>query len=273
MLFHRSPENRPTNLDRHKRLIKSMKQYGFISTFPIVCVRDDAGRLIVKDGQHRLMVAQSLGLAVWYVVADVDFDPAVISSAAYVWVPRDHALKFAASGLSAYQEGLDFAQAHGLPLTTAFMLLAGVTCFSNIASSFYEGTFKIKDRAWADAVAGIYAPLVGMAPKLRNARFIEACMAVCRVEDFDSKRLLQGAERCREKLVPYSTRDAYLEMVEAIYNFGRSKLVPLKNLAVMAMRSRSATHNEKIRKIGREKGNATQKARRASRQAQLGATA
>jgi hypothetical protein len=71
----------------------------------------------------------------------------------------------------------------------------------------------------------LYGPLVEMGPEMRNARFIEACMMVCRVKDFDGKRLLANAKRCRDKFASYSTKEAYLDMLEAVYNFGRAAKV------------------------------------------------
>jgi hypothetical protein len=127
--------------------------------------------------------------------------------------------------------------AHRLPITIAFSLLAGTTTFSNTQRSFLDGSYRVKDRAWADLVAAVYGPF-SASKHCRNARFIEACMAICRVENFDAQRLLQGLKRCQDKLASFSTRDAYLEMLEVIYNFGRKILFPLKNEAIMAMRSR-----------------------------------
>jgi ParB-like nuclease family protein len=247
-LFDRSTENRPLDVKRHKKLMDSMKRYGFLKCFPIVIVRDKDNRLIVRDGQHRLVIAETLGLPVYWVEEDVDFDVAVINCTAKTWVLRDYAQKHSANGLVSYQQGLEFADQHGLPVGTAFALLAGTTSFGNCQDPFVDGTFKIKDRAWADTVAGIYQPIVSMAPVLKSARFIEACMVVCRAKSFDPRRLLTGAERCREKLVPYSTKDAYLDMLEIIYNFGRKQLVGLKTEALMAMRERNAVEASKAKK-------------------------
>ncbi len=62
-IFHRhSDENRPLNLKWHKRLVESMKEYGFIRAYPIICFRDKDKRLIIKDGQHRAVIAEMLGL-------------------------------------------------------------------------------------------------------------------------------------------------------------------------------------------------------------------
>jgi hypothetical protein len=246
-LFQRSDENRPLDIKRHKKLRESLQKYGWLPEFPMVCIRDGKGNLIVKDGQHRLAIAETLGLTVYWIEATTDWDVALVNSTPKPWVLRDFAQKYAANGKTAYQEGIDFADLHHLPVGTAFALLAGTTSFTNCQVQFVDGDFKVKDRAWADAVAGIYAPIVMMAPPLKNARFIEACMAVCRVPDFDAKRLLACAERCREKLVPFSTRDAYLDMLETVYNFGRKQLVGLKSAAVMAMRERNIKHTPKKR--------------------------
>lgn len=239
MFHNNSGENRPLNLKGHKKLVESMKKYGFLQSFPIVVARDGQGRLVVKDGQHRLTIAESLGLPVYWVEDTANFDVAVVNSSAKVWIPRDYAMKYAANGISAYQEGLDFADRHHLPIGVAFGLLAGTVSFTNVEESFYSGAFKIKDKVYADVVASLYNTLVEMSPQVKSARMLEACMAVCRVPDFDAERLLSGARRCREKLVSYSTKDSYLEMLETLYNYGRNKLVGLRAEATMAMRRRS----------------------------------
>lgn len=241
-LFERhSNENRPLDIKKHRALVASMKLYGWLACFPMVVLRNaKGGPLIVKDGQHRLAIAESLGLAVHYVVDDSDFDVAVVNSAAKPWVIRDYAQKFAANGLKQYQEAIDFADNHGLPLGKAVALLSGTTDWGNVQSSFTQGIWKIKDRDWAEAVAGIYVPMVRLSPVMSNARFLDACMAVCRVDGFDADRMIANAGRCRHMLVAYSTRDAYLLMMEEVYNFGRQKLMGLKSAATEAMRDRCA---------------------------------
>lgn len=251
-MFARSSENRPLDMRKHRKLEQTMKEYGFIPDFPIVCRRDEKKHLIVKDGQHRLAVAESLGLPVYWTEGEIDFDVAKINSTAKIWTLKDYAQKWADNGIKSYHEGIEFAENNQLPLGTAFALLAGTTTYSNIDDQFMRGEFRVKDRQWADAVAAIYVPLAAMQPALKNARFIEACMAACRVDDFDKKRLLHNAERCRDRLIPYSTRDAYLDMLEEVYNFGRAKLVGLKAAATMVMRERNATVKAKKQKASRE---------------------
>jgi hypothetical protein len=239
-LFRRSSENRPVDMAKHRRLRASMEKRGFLRYFPILCKKGRGGNLVVIDGQHRLELAEQLGLPVFYIVVEDgdEIDAAELNATGVKWVVRDYVEKHAAAGLEDYVEAAHFAEAHGIPLTAAFSLLAGTVAYGNIDSVIKDGGFKIKDRQWADAVVGIYGPLRSIAPHLRGIRVIQACMRVCRVPGFDARRLLDGAKRCRDKLVAYSTVDAYMAMLEEIYNFGRKQLVPLKMSAEQVMRDR-----------------------------------
>lgn len=251
-LFKVDKENRPLVLPKHRKLKASMKQYGFLRSFPIVCVKNAAGELIVKDGQHRLAFAEELGLVVHYVVEDIDFDIAVVNSTATVWRPSDFAQMHAANGHEAYLDGLNFAERHKIPVGTAFALLAGTTTFKNIEASFQSGSFKIRDRDWADTVASTYSAIGRLSPAVKKKTFLDALMAACRVDGFSPDRLIAGAEKCREKLVSYGTREANLALLEELYNFGRKQLVPLKINAVQAMRDRSPYGMNESRKTKKQ---------------------
>lgn len=250
-LFRKNAENRPIHIDKHKKLVETMKKYGFLEYFPIVVIRDTDGNLIIKDGQHRHAIAEQLKLPVHFVEATVDFDIAEINSTSKVWGLRDYAEKFAENGKEAYRIGLEFVNTHGIQVGVAFSLLAGTTSFGNTSESFYAGTFKIKDLEWANQVASIYKQMVAMSPLIKNSRFLEACMACCRVPEFKPERLIRGAERCREKLVSLSTREAYLDMMESVYNFNARQLVGLKVQAMMVMKERNIVNKKKKEKMSR----------------------
>lgn len=238
-LFKFSDENRPLNLARHKRLRESMQAYGFLRSFPAVCVRSDNKELVVKDGQHRIAFAEELGLPVHYIVESVDFDVAKINCTPKSWTPRDYAEKYAKEGVGEYQEGLLFADRHQLPIGLAFAILADTNTFGNISRAFEEGRFAIKNRVLAEQIAAAYVNIIELDPAMKNVRFLQACIAACRVEGFSVGRLIEGAKHCRDKLVAYSTREAYLELMEEIYNFRRREKVPVKFAALQAMRDRT----------------------------------
>lgn len=239
-LFDRSAENRPVDLDKHKKLFASMTELGFMFEFPIV-VRQTSNGLIIEDGQHRFAVAQELGLPVYYVVTTADFDVAALSLTTKVWSPEDYAQKFAGQGIQDYARCIEFADKHKLPVAKAAAVLGGCCDYGNVKPLFITGKFRIKDEKWAVQVLNLYRPLVQLSAEVKNMRLMEACMGVCRVKGFDAERLLKSAATCREKLVSYSTKEAFLEMLEEIYNFRKRPRVALKVEAENAMRDRNPT--------------------------------
>jgi hypothetical protein len=238
-------DNRPLDTREHRKLLESMRKHGFLECFPIVVTRNGGDKLVVKDGQHRLQFAESLGLPVYYVEDTSNFEVSHIQGTTKAWAAKDYAMRYAMNGVKSYQEGISFAEIHGFPVSTAFSLLAGTVSFGNVRRDFQNGEFEVKDKEWAETVAGVYKGLLSLSTTLRpTARLLEACMAVCRVSDFDPGRLLAGADKCRDRLVPYSTRESYLDMLEDVYNYNRSRLVGLKAQAVMAIRERSAVKSK-----------------------------
>lgn len=238
-LFRSDSENRALDLNKHGNLRQSMKLYGFLRAFPIVCYRNETKQLVVKDGQHRLAIAEELGLPVHYVVEDQDFDIAVVNSTSKSWSLGDYAQKFAANGYEAYIEGMEFSEEHSIPVGIAFGLLAGTVSFNNIKSQFMSGKFEVKDRAYAELVAYTYSSICKLSKAVKRNSFLSAVMVVCRVEEFDPDRLIAGAARCRERLVAFSAKQPYLDLIEELYNYKRQYLVPIKTLAETTMRARS----------------------------------
>lgn len=230
-LFDRSEDNRPLDVDGHAKLLASMQKHGFLKSFPLSVFKGKRGVLVVMDGQHRLAVAQSLGIPVYYVIEDEPFDVAELNATVKAWRVKDYAQKHAANGNADYEEGLRFAAEHKVAASLAFSLLGGAVNYSSVKDAFEGGAFKVTAREWAADIAALFSGVARLNPKVRTACFLKACMAVCRVKGFDRSRMIAAAERCREKLIPYATRDGYLDMLEAVYNFHRGAKVPLKFMA------------------------------------------
>lgn len=238
-LFELSPDNRQVCLSKHRKLEESMQKYGFLRCFPMACYKRGV-KWIIKDGQHRFEVARKLGLPVWWIESPEDFDVADTAAGQKSWQAGDYVNRFIRRGLKAYIELKDFCDTHKITVQVGAKLLSGTVSFGNIVDKFYSGNLVIKDRRWADVVASCYTGLCNLSKSVKNARLLEACMYAARVPNFDAGRLLSNAERCCDRLRPYSTRDAYLSMLEEIYNFNKRHLVPLKISAEQAMRERNA---------------------------------
>ncbi len=248
-MFTRDSDNRDVNVKRHRLLLASMKKHGFLSAYPIVAHKNGSGKWHIKDGQNRFTIAQSLDLPIHWVEDESDFDIAEINNTQVVWNLRDYAQKYSRNGIKEYTEAMEFSERHRLPIGLGFAMLAGTTTFQNIKDDYVSGKYRIRDRKWAESVAAVYTKLYALSKDLKHKSFLEAVMAVCRVEDFSATRLLQNAQRVRDKLVGYSNREANLDMLEEIYNYGRSKLFPLKISAITVMRERCPMGKGPKRKV------------------------
>lgn len=249
-LFTHSKDNRGIELGRTERkaLEVSMKKYGFIPAFPIVCYRRE-GRLVLKDGQGRLATAQKLGLEVYYVVVEQDFDLAQINGCVAKWNWNDFATKFAADGNDNYQQVMEFSAVHGIKIATAATILCGndPTGMTKTSKKFKAGTFEVRSTAHAETVARAYNRLGDIQKSIRNKKLIRALhMLVC-VPGFDIERLLSGAKRQPERLVNFGTTDAYLSMLEDVYNFGRKVKEPVKIAAENVARAKNPIHRGELK--------------------------
>lgn len=241
-MFVSSDNNRPTD-DSRKRLMESMKAHGYLAAYPLFCIRTSSGKLEIQDGQHRLLTAQTLGLAVWYVILNEQVNIANLCATQKTWVTSDYAKCYAAQGKSDYVRLLEFVEKHKIPVALAAAVLAGTCSYSNCRQAFVSGTFKIKNSSLAETVATIYGRFYRMSSSVRNVRLLAAVYAVCMTSGFDPARMIENAARCQEKLVSYSTTAAYLAMLEDIYNFGRKNRVAIKVPAENIMRERNPVNH------------------------------
>lgn len=247
-LFKRCTDNRPCEPERRKALMHSMKKYGWLASFPMSC-KLDKGVLIVKDGQHRLAIAEILQIEVVYVLESVDFDVAEVNSAQKTWVTADYAMRWANQGKEEFAKVLAFHEENRVPLGQAFAILAGTSSFSNVNESVKNGTYKITDLPYAESIVSIYKAFINASETINRGRILEACIMICRVPGFNTSRLIGGINKCRDKLVAYSTVDANLRMIEEIYNHGRQMTVPLKFEAESAMKQRNLANLKRKKEL------------------------
>lgn len=217
---NQNPENRQVNLAKHRKLGESLKKYGHLPYWPVVCRRNGSGKLKIDDGQHRLQFCKKLGLPVYYIESTHDFDIAAINNTQSVWSLKDYAERWSAEGHEDYKELLSFAEHYHVGLSIAICLLSGfgeyeATCME----AFRNGEFVVKDREYADAFASVYSPMFRLSRNARGKYFQGALAVICRIKGFDPERMVKKANLCIDRLGPSSTQDGYLTDLDAIYNF------------------------------------------------------
>jgi len=244
--------NRDVSINRlrpaHKALRESMKKYGWLPFEPIGVYPDGKGKLVITEGQHRFTFARELGLDVYYVIHEEQVDIAEINQCAATWTPSDYCKKWIHDGNSEYEEVIEIAEYHGIPITIAFSMLAGSASWQQaIKKRFESGAYKITNRKNAMRVFSIYKALCDINKSAKHSQMLRSIWACCLVPHFEETRLINTAKRRPEMLTRVGTLDAWLEIIQDIYNFGRSAKVPIKFEAQEAARNNTSVQKKKAR--------------------------
>src|SRR5262245_37600255 len=108
--------NRGLNPAKHANLKNSMLKYGFLPCCPLA-VMERGGKLIAKAGQHRLAIAEELGLPVYYVIVQQDFDLAEEAATNVPWSHGDYLHYHERGGNDAYRILMEFCGRHDLTVS------------------------------------------------------------------------------------------------------------------------------------------------------------
>lgn len=243
-LFTLSAENRSLNIRRWGSLRESLIKYGFISAYPMVCKRIK-GALIVIDGQHRFMIAQSLQIPVFYVVSDDEADVAEINSSAKRWSFEDYVNRYAKKGNEHYVSLREFSSRHDIPVSISAGLLfnnSGNGGSSNYSEQIKDGTYTVKNLPYAERCARIFNAFREFSRDCSSSVLLRALAAACRVPEFDDDRMLKAIPKRPDFIKRYSNRDSYLDMLEKIYNdqLRDENRIPLRFRAEQVLKSLSA---------------------------------
>ena len=226
-------DNRKPHPEKRAKLRRSMQDYGYIPAYPLHVNRLPGGKLAVKDGQGRYLMAKELGEPIYYVVVggNSDIDVAQLGNTQRVWNVRDFAERYEQKGNPHYKELLEFAAQHGMPLNFCIAILEGHIQAGQAGSaitSYREGRFVVRCRDKADRTARVYVAMTSRYRQLRTRFFLAALHACLAIPGIDEARLLRGAQRCPGKAIKYGSRDGFLTMIEGMYNYGQRHSVPIK---------------------------------------------
>jgi hypothetical protein len=202
-------------------MIVSMRAHGWLEPYPMHVVSRN-GRFFIIDGQHRFKAAQSLGLPVLYVVGNDDTRISVsdINVAQSAWNHFDFACSYANQGNPHYIKLLDFSKRHKLPLgISAKLLMMKEAGRSTCTREIREGTFKAVNLQSAEMMADTILRLKRIVVWASNSSFICALIKAVQVRGFDFNVFIQRCESNPGLLVLQPTTDAFLQMIEHIYNY------------------------------------------------------
>ncbi len=241
--FVHNHEQRPIDQGHVKRIMESMRTFGFLPSKPIQCYRKK-GKLVVVDGHHRLAAAMNLNIDVVVVVESEKSQSTMTAVNVLVkkWQGSDFVRLYASRGNQHYLKLLEYGD-KGIPFgLAASMMINNSASSGNASKSIADGTFKVKTLEIIDQVADLIADFSAYSSCVASRPFISA-ISKCIMCDSFSLDTFRG--RLRENIVMLkktSNEEQMITLIEAIYNHRSRQPLPLKFLVETAAKERSASH-------------------------------
>lgn len=235
-IFKLHPENR--DVVKIKKIEASMRIHGYIPAYPLHCVINN-NELLVKAGHHRLHVAKSLDIDVYFCVCDDD--ASIVSLEGTPWSLKDYMQSGIRSGNSDFIELDEFCKRTKLSVKNASSLLAGELAGSgNQLDKIKDHTYEIKDTVFAEKVAELSNWLFDHGVSFaRNGRFVGALSKFMLVPQFSVEQFKRRALTNKAEMVLCPTQKTFCENMEYIYNKSSREKIPLCFLADSIAKDRS----------------------------------
>lgn len=224
-----------------RNYIISMKKHGFWKSHPIVWFRHK-GKMMILWGHHRCEAAINLGISAWAQEAVEltleDSIPLIQEENWNTWKAHETIKREVRLGNKSYEILNHYVQ-KGVPYTIAASLLHGESGSScNQTEKVKMGTFKVKSTALMEKISMV----IDVAPEnavLRNFNFIRALSRCLFVPEFDIKLLMRKIKSYPHLLeARTSVKDSSL-VIEKLYNYHQSNMIPLSFLADQCAKSRN----------------------------------
>lgn len=237
--FQYAPENR--DVRKITKLVRSMKLYGWLPSFPMLCSSEKSGKKTILDGQNRFEAAKNLKIPVLYVCLEEGAKVSIpqINNAASPWNMRDYLSSFCRQGNADYIQIKEFCDSTGIRLTAAIAMFAGATGGGNHSESFKQGVFKIKNVALPTTVGDLVMFMKEQIKWASDSLLVQAITRACFVKDFKAAVFKQKVASNPGMLRKQPNLESYTELVEEIYNFRSHCQIPLKFLIEQEMRRRN----------------------------------
>lgn len=227
-MFKFREDNRLVNTNHVKKLASRMRERGWLSSS--VVTLNGSGEVI--DGQHRVKAAMSVGAPIRYKVtrgAGSD-EMTEMNTLQKNWSPFDHLHKFVTKGNSNYITFDKFVRDYPMFKYTEVAMFLNNNMSTIQRHVFESGLYVVKNerkgREWANYILELKPYFEKYYTK---AIFVRAFIKiVSNKKEFVFDEFLHKVKLRPNNLVACGTVDQYVEMIEDIYNFKRSKKVNLR---------------------------------------------
>lgn len=183
----------------------------------------------VLDGQHRLEAHKILGLPVpfyWDEVGDLE-SVQRLNNTQKAWSIDDYAQSYIERGFKDYEMYKWFKESYGMPHTVCLVLLGGQDN-KGLHARFRQGQFKVKNLELAKQKASILTQLAQYFTHWKDGKFLRAMNTALNKKGFDVQTFMHRVAVNSTMLVPCTSTDQYLQLIEEVYNFRSTNKVPIR---------------------------------------------
>jgi len=223
-LFKTIDGNRDVNELHVKRLTTSMQEKHLIS--PIIVNE----KYQIIDGQHRFTAASELELPVYYIVipgyglSDVQR----LNQNSKNWAVSDFLDGYCNVGKEDYIRFKKFVEQYDFNMSISLGVAINTIPGQHIWGQFRNGVFKFDDYLGATERADKITALKAYTDLYNSRNFAYAMIHLLKNPKFELTTFMQKLSYQQGALVPCTTANAYITLIEEIYNYKSRNKVSLR---------------------------------------------
>ena len=216
--FHEA--NRDIDPSHLNNLMKSIKRNNLLHENPMKVQSNGNGTYTILDGQHRFAIATLLDTKIYFIVTkEMTMDDVPSYQTSKKWGFDDFLKHFCHYGKQDYKIYAGFKKQSGWSHNCLISLLAGNTKGNSLA--FKNGTFKItRSIENANKLIGMVNDYQEYTKYYKQRSFVTAVLRIINgTPEYDHSQMMKKLAYLSEKLVKCVDVEAYLRLLESIYNY------------------------------------------------------
>jgi len=217
-LFKLDHRNRPIDTKHLIRLHDAVEKKNLLREYPILVDRN----MQVIDGQHRLKVAESLSIPIYYIISDrvTIEDVAATNSNTLRWTSHQYLHHWCATGNLEYLKLQRFCEKHPfVKLSAAIDLCSYGNDRRSDSGMFAMGRYRANDIAFAEKVAAACLDFAEYVPFYSDRAFVATMAHLMANADYSHAQMMGKMKYLSTKLAKCPSTDEYMAVFTEIYNY------------------------------------------------------
>ena len=230
--FPSHKHQRSINEQHVRKLTASMKNQGFIPSFPITIESNGSSRVL--DGHHRIKAAKLAGVPIYFVEVEAGPSISEINASQKNWTATDYLMSYVRAGNKDYIKVYNWVSKYRISIGTFVRIMV-----PNGMSGFAAGRMRTKSEAYLKDLCRIRDKCEDVTGEKAPARLFYAAHSFKATPTLSVDRLLTGLSHVRSKLKAARDTNSFLAVFEEGYNYSRSNRLPLVFMVAEATKERA----------------------------------